>query len=136
MQLSLVPLSKGGTDPRHAGFCFFVPNDNTAKLTIFALFVFLFAGSSLFLPSLSWTFIENCTIAFYSPGEGPAPFTLSAEEFLCIERQGCMFPPPHPTFDVDFPSITRHGVSLPTFSVFRSFHQIPAHVRRHDEYWR
>ncbi|KAL1953956.1 hypothetical protein VTO42DRAFT_2002 [Malbranchea cinnamomea] len=43
-----------------AGFCFWIPEDNISRLGIIAFFVFPFA-------------------AFYSPGEGPVPFTYSAE---------------------------------------------------------
>ena len=43
-----------------AGFCFWVPEDSGARLPLIAFFVFLFC-------------------AFYSPGEGPVPFTYSAE---------------------------------------------------------
>lgn len=43
-----------------AGACFYIPEENTAHLALIALFVYIFA-------------------AFYSPGEGPVPFTYSAE---------------------------------------------------------
>lgn len=49
-----------------AGFCFYVPGQE-AQLATVALFVFLFA-------------------AFYSPGEGPVPFTYSAEVFPLSHR--------------------------------------------------
>ncbi|KAF8885549.1 hypothetical protein CPB84DRAFT_1788265 [Gymnopilus junonius] len=51
-----------------AGFCFFIPGSNSAKVPLIALFVFLFA-------------------AFYSPGEGPVPFTYSAEVFPLTHRE-------------------------------------------------
>ena len=44
------------------GFCFLIPKENEAHLVTVALFIFLFA-------------------AFYSPGEGPVPFTYSAGMF-------------------------------------------------------
>jgi MFS family permease len=50
-----------------AGFCFWVPGDGGAHLGSIALFIFLFA-------------------AFYSPGEGPVPFTYSAEVFPLSHR--------------------------------------------------
>lgn len=50
-----------------AGFCFWVPGDGGAHLGTVALFIFLFA-------------------AFYSPGEGPVPFTYSAEVFPLSHR--------------------------------------------------
>lgn len=50
-----------------AGMCFFIPEENTAHLGLIALFIFLFA-------------------AFYSPGEGPVPFTYSAEVFPLSHR--------------------------------------------------
>ncbi|KAF5351752.1 hypothetical protein D9756_007418 [Leucocoprinus leucothites] len=51
-----------------AGFCFFIPTDNSARIPCIALFVFIFA-------------------AFYSPGEGPVPFTYSAEVFPLTHRE-------------------------------------------------
>lgn len=50
-----------------AGLCFYIPEDNKAHLAMIAFFVFLFA-------------------AFYSPGEGPVPFTYSAEVFPLSHR--------------------------------------------------
>jgi MFS family permease len=49
-----------------AGFCFLI-SDKEAQLGTVALFIFLFA-------------------AFYSPGEGPVPFTYSAEVFPLSHR--------------------------------------------------
>lgn len=51
-----------------AGLCFLIPQDNAAHLPLVALFIFLFA-------------------AFYSPGEGPVPFTYSAEVFPLSHRE-------------------------------------------------
>lgn len=51
-----------------AGFCFFIPKENTAHLALIALFIYLFA-------------------AFYSPGEGPVPFVYSAEVFPLSHRE-------------------------------------------------
>ena len=51
-----------------AGFCYFIPSDSTAHLGMIAFFIFLFA-------------------AFYSPGEGPVPFTYSAEVFPLSHRE-------------------------------------------------
>ncbi|KAL5507358.1 hypothetical protein ACEPAH_6814 [Sanghuangporus vaninii] len=51
-----------------AGFCFLIPQESKAHLGLVALFVFLFA-------------------AFYSPGEGPVPFTYSAEVFPLSHRE-------------------------------------------------
>lgn len=50
------------------GFCFWIPSDSKAHLGAIALFIFLFA-------------------AFYSPGEGPVPFTYSAEVFPLSHRE-------------------------------------------------
>ncbi|KAL1853479.1 hypothetical protein Plec18170_005476 [Paecilomyces lecythidis] len=51
-----------------AAFSFYIPSESKAHLGIIALFVFLFA-------------------AFYSPGEGPVPFTYSAEVFPLSHRE-------------------------------------------------
>ncbi|KAF9522875.1 hypothetical protein CPB83DRAFT_899259 [Crepidotus variabilis] len=51
-----------------AGFCFYIPDGSSAKIPLIAFFVFLFA-------------------AFYSPGEGPVPFTYSAEVFPLTHRE-------------------------------------------------
>ncbi|KAF8645383.1 hypothetical protein AX16_007885 [Volvariella volvacea WC 439] len=51
-----------------AGFSFYMPTDNPARVPLIAFFVFLFA-------------------AFYSPGEGPVPFTYSAEVFPLTHRE-------------------------------------------------
>ncbi|KAK8191885.1 hypothetical protein HDK77DRAFT_64056 [Phyllosticta capitalensis] len=50
------------------GFCFYIPENSSAHLGMIAFFVFLFA-------------------AFYSPGEGPVPFTYSAEVFPLTHRE-------------------------------------------------
>ncbi|KZP12773.1 hypothetical protein FIBSPDRAFT_869903, partial [Athelia psychrophila] len=57
-----------------AGFCFLIPMEaGTARIGAVALFVYMFA-------------------AFYSPGEGPVPFTYSAEVFPLAQReQGMAF---------------------------------------------
>ncbi|KAL4954501.1 hypothetical protein BDW69DRAFT_163099 [Aspergillus filifer] len=54
-----------------AGFSFYIPSESKAHLACIALFVFLFA-------------------AFYSPGEGPVPFTYSAEVFPLSHREAGM----------------------------------------------
>jgi len=51
-----------------AGFCFWIPQDSKAHLGLIATFIYLFA-------------------AFYSPGEGPVPFTYSAEVFPLSHRE-------------------------------------------------
>ncbi|KAL4785668.1 hypothetical protein BJX76DRAFT_355888 [Aspergillus varians] len=51
-----------------AGFSFYIPETSKAHLGLIALFVFLFA-------------------AFYSPGEGPVPYTYSAEVFPLSHRE-------------------------------------------------
>ena len=48
-------------------FCFKIPIDNHAHLPVLAVFVYLYS-------------------AFYSPGEGPVPFTYSAEAFPLFHR--------------------------------------------------
>lgn len=51
-----------------AGFCFLIDASNKARVPVIALFVFIFG-------------------AFYSPGEGPVPFTYSAEVFPLTHRE-------------------------------------------------
>lgn len=51
-----------------AGLCFIIPQEQDAHLGLIAFFIFLFA-------------------AFYSPGEGPVPFTYSAEVFPLSHRE-------------------------------------------------
>ncbi|KAJ5451395.1 Major facilitator superfamily domain general substrate transporter [Penicillium cf. griseofulvum] len=51
-----------------AGFCFWIPISSNAHIGMIAFFVYLFD-------------------AFYSPGEGPVPFTYSAEVFLLSHRE-------------------------------------------------
>ncbi|KAK5135943.1 hypothetical protein LTR08_004401 [Meristemomyces frigidus] len=51
-----------------AGFCFYIPESNSAHLGLIAVFIYIFA-------------------AFYSPGEGPVPFTYSAEVFPLSHRE-------------------------------------------------
>lgn len=51
-----------------AGFCFWIPQSSKAHLGLIAFFVYLFD-------------------AFYSPGEGPVPFTYSAEVFPLSHRE-------------------------------------------------
>ncbi|KAJ5317949.1 hypothetical protein N7508_002457 [Penicillium antarcticum] len=51
-----------------AGFCFWIPTGSTAHIGMIAFFIYLFD-------------------AFYSPGEGPVPFTYSAEVFPLSHRE-------------------------------------------------
>ena len=51
-----------------AGLCFMIPEDSKAHLGLIATFIYLFS-------------------AFYSPGEGPVPFTYSAEVFPLSHRE-------------------------------------------------
>lgn len=55
-----------------AGFCFYIPESSRAHFGLIAFFIFLF-------------------IAFYSPGEGPVPFTYSAEVFPLSHRGTYLF---------------------------------------------
>ena len=50
------------------GFCFNLPQNSRAYLGLVTFFIYLFA-------------------AFYSPGEGPVPFTYSAEAFPLFHRE-------------------------------------------------
>ncbi|KAL9627172.1 MAG: hypothetical protein Q9204_006759, partial [Flavoplaca sp. TL-2023a] len=51
-----------------AGFSFYIPDESPAHLGMITFFIYLFA-------------------AFYSPGEGPVPFTYSAEAFPLFHRE-------------------------------------------------
>ncbi|KAK3655644.1 hypothetical protein LTR56_003293 [Elasticomyces elasticus] len=51
-----------------AGFCFYIPESSSAHLGMIAFFIYIFA-------------------CFYSPGEGPVPFTYSAEVFPLSHRE-------------------------------------------------
>lgn len=51
-----------------AGFCFWIPKGSNAHLGMIAFFIYIFD-------------------AFYSPGEGPVPFTYSAEVFPLSHRE-------------------------------------------------
>ncbi|CAO2647249.1 Nn.00g081710.m01.CDS01 [Neocucurbitaria sp. VM-36] len=51
-----------------AGMCYYIPRESSAHLGLIAFFVYLFG-------------------AFYSPGEGPVPFTYSAEVFPLSHRE-------------------------------------------------
>jgi len=51
-----------------AGLCYLIPESSSAHLGLVALFIYLFA-------------------AWYSPGEGPVPFTYSAEVFPLSHRE-------------------------------------------------
>lgn len=51
-----------------AGLCFLIPKSSNAHIGLIALFVYMFD-------------------AFYSPGEGPVPFTYSAEVFPLSHRE-------------------------------------------------
>ena len=55
-------------DASRRGVCILHPKSSSAHLGVIALFVYLFA-------------------AFYSPGEGPVPFTYSAEVFPLSHRE-------------------------------------------------
>lgn len=61
-----------------AGLCFLIPKDSPAHLGLIALFIFLFA-------------------AFYSPGEGPVPFTCVLRPPRAVSSRSRLTPfPLHP----------------------------------------
>lgn len=67
-----------------AGFCFCLPEGNAARIPLIALFIFIFAGKKIKPhPSQRGSQIT----AFYSPGEGPVPYTYSAEVFPLTHRE-------------------------------------------------
>jgi sugar porter (SP) family MFS transporter len=98
-----------------AGFCFYIPEENRAHLACIALFVFLFA-------------------AFYSPGEGPVPFTYSAEVFPLSHRG--TYSHPHPLLPISMLTAFRGWNVLGCGHLSRlgrrPFHHLPAHAGRHD----
>lgn len=51
-----------------AGFSFYIPENNPARLDLITFWIFFFA-------------------VFYSPGEGPVPFTYSSEAFPLSHRE-------------------------------------------------
>jgi MFS family permease len=51
-----------------AGMCYYIPQENKAHLGLVAFFIYVYC-------------------AFYSPGEGPVPFTYSAEVFPLSHRE-------------------------------------------------
>ena len=71
-----------------AGFCSFISESSKARVPLVALFVFLFSGkyTSFFLRPGYLSPEFSCS-AFYSPGEGPVPFTYSAEVFPLTHRE-------------------------------------------------
>jgi len=94
-----------------AGFAFYIPRDNPAHLGVIALFVYLFA-------------------AFYSPGEGPVPFTYSAEVFPLSHREvgmgwavaTCLFWAG--VLGITFPKILGSFGSTGTFAFFAGLNMI------------
>lgn len=70
-----------------AGFCFFIPVASKVRVPVIAFFVFLFAGQLFVLLYLFRFRIMNLMPAFYSPGEGPVPYTYSAEVFPLTHRE-------------------------------------------------
>lgn len=68
-----------------AGFCFLIHQGSPARVPLIAFFVFLFAGTFLFF--LVAVFSYRKSLAFYSPGEGPVPYTYSAEVFPLTHRE-------------------------------------------------
>lgn len=95
-----------------AGMCFFIggqfnPNPPKAHLGLVALFIFIFA-------------------AFYSPGEGPVPFTYSAEVFPLSHREGEQFPIPYVSFVLMSTSWHEFRCSDLSGMVCRPLHHIPA----------
>lgn len=70
-----------------AGLCFLIPEDNSARVPLIALFIFIFCGKDPYISgSRMWAYI-TLSLAFYSPGEGPVPFTYSAEVFPLTHRE-------------------------------------------------
>ena len=68
------------------GLCFLISPNNGARIPLIALFVFIFAGVFI-LKFLERNDLTPTCAAFYSPGEGPVPFTYSAEVFPLTHRE-------------------------------------------------
>jgi MFS family permease len=67
-----------------AGLCYLIPDSSTAHLGMVALFIYLV---SRICASRRIVLTEGQFAAFYSPGEGPVPFTYSAEVFPLSHRE-------------------------------------------------
>lgn len=106
-----------------AAFCFWTPQ-GTAHLASIAFFVFLFA-------------------AFYSPGEGPVPFTYSAEVFPLSHRG--MFSTCSPLFPLPLDMVSRTNIDIRGWHVLgcgnlprlgcRTFNHVPQNVECNDCHW-
>jgi MFS family permease len=96
-----------------AGMCFWIPEDNKAHLGLIALFIFLFA-------------------AFYSPGEGPVPFTYSAEVFPLSHRGEYICKVSRSSLTIS----NRGGYGLGCCNMFvlgcRTFYHVSAYARRDE----
>lgn len=69
-----------------AGLCFLIDDSSTAHIALVALFVFIFVRIVLRLRCQAGN-ADTAQAAFYSPGEGPVPFTYSAEVFPLSHRE-------------------------------------------------
>jgi len=67
-------------------FFFFIDDNNKARVPLIAFFVFTFTGMYRLYPQRR-EFVDAKLSAFYSPGEGPVPFTYSAEVFPLTHRE-------------------------------------------------
>lgn len=79
-----------------AGFCFWIPQSSRAHIGLIALFIYMFD-------------------AFYSPGEGPVPFTYSAEVFPLSHREVGM------SWAVATNNFWASVLSLTLFRILRAF---------------
>ena len=88
-----------------AGLCYLIPVNNPGHLVCVALFIYIFA-------------------AFYSPGEGPVPFTYSAEVFPLSHREvgmgwavaTCLFWAA--VLSISFPSILSQFTAVGAFGFY------------------
>jgi len=69
-----------------AGCCFLIDVSNKARVPLIVFFVFIFDGMYSSFP-LRREPANAKLAAFYSPGEGPVPFTYSAEVFPLTHRE-------------------------------------------------
>lgn len=94
------------------GLCFLIPQSSPAHLGLIAMFIYIFA-------------------AFYSPGEGPVPFTYSAECFPLTHREVGMV---RPLLFLSHGTVTNTPLGMGCCNLpllgRRALYHVPAHAVR------